>query len=400
MTVENKRVIRLTLAIVLLPILKMVSDLLIHDYRIITLMSFALCNVIALLLAFNGKSTTLSLLVYIAYFILVTANAFFSSNPDLTEIFSSVAKFLYWGVMLEYLRKNNLSRDAVCKLVKIISIFFASTTLISVIQVIPSAPLHNLFVSYGGNITSGTILGNIRANGGIGGTAIDYSFFIVFTFVLYCYASQMLSKRLSIIVLICVIASTFLNYSRATFVGLGITFIFYFLLFHKDIKWYLKILCIAGVLVFLYLLSSGRNALLNYMFEKDSYRTRSDSVRFGQMAEGLQQISSPFQLLLGVRLGANTGFSTNKIIGDGALVSVLLDYGLIGLILIYSLPVRAILSKRKIHSWEETFFLIISFVVFLFETFINSGFFGNVNILLLPIIYIIMTSSRRDTSTN
>lgn len=242
---------------------------------------------------------------------------------------------------------------------RLLVFYFLYTTVFSILQ-LPLSPVSNIFMSYGGNITSGNGLGIFRTNGGLGGTVIMYSNYLLSVFLLLFY-SDVHSKNVQILLWTVFSIVVFLCFSRSLFLS-----VFVILSLHLCFKKSVYFLILSAVSVFaLYI---NWSAILEIYFDMigSSDQSRFDSWRLIlQDADGLTS-------LLGQRSGANTGFfiqGASKITADGFLLSWYYDYGLVGLGLLMALLWKAVGEAGLNRLGHCSTFLALMLMMF-----VNSGF--------------------------
>jgi hypothetical protein len=210
--------------------------------------------------------------------------------------------------------------------------------------------------------------------------------------VFFLSIEHKLKFEFKLLFIISYILVIFLNYSRATFVSTGIVFAGYFYFWKfKNTSMVSKVgfyLLVISTLIFFWYSNID---FINYLFENDVYRQHSNSIRLELSYKGLIELNSLFKVFFGLGLGINTGFSDQKILGDGAIVSLLLDGGLLLFFLFLSymfLVYKRIIKFISSNSLRMA--ISFSFLGIFVGLAINSGFFENINIQLFPfIIYVI-----------
>ena len=236
--------------------------------------------------------------------------------------------------------------------------FFFYTTIFSLLQ-LPASPVSGVFGNNGGNITSGNGLGFFRANGGLGGTVIMYSnYLLAIFFALFFSDDKHLAakKTLWIVFLI----SILLCFSRSLILAV-ISVLFLYFLFKRP----------AFLIVFfslvVYLVFSNLGLIIEYYGLMVGV---SDEARLESWALFFKETKF-LTALLGQEMGANTGLyfgSDGKMTGDGFLLSWYYDFGIIGMVLLLALLWRSVLETKVDRLSRSCIFLSL-----LLMMTVNSG---------------------------
>jgi len=238
--------------------------------------------------------------------------------------------------------------------------YFLYTTFFSILQ-LPASPVSGIFTSYGGNYTSGNGLGVFRSNGGLGGTVIMYSNYLLTVFLILFYKGVHIVKYKYLLWFVFLIA-VLLCFSRSLFLS-----VFIILSLHLCFKrpGYFLLLATFGVIT-LYVNLPAILEVFNTMVG-DSDKNRISSWLL------IIQNADPLTSLLGQRTGANTGFyidkEVRKITADSFLLAWFYDYGLLGLGMLMALLWRAV-AEAQIKPLGH----FAVFVAVLLMMFVNSGF--------------------------
>ena len=242
---------------------------------------------------------------------------------------------------------------------RLLVFYFLYTTVFSILQ-LPFSPVSNTFISYGGNFTSGNGLEIFRANGGLGGTVIMYSNYLLGVFLLLFYG-DIHRKKVQILLWATFTMAVLLCFSRSLFLS-----VIAILCLHLCIKKPIYFFILGAVLVCaLYI---NWSAILETYFEMigNSDVSRVDSWRL--IIQDVNGLTS----LVGQRSGANTGFfiqGASKITADGYLFSWYYDYGLIGLGFLLALIWKAVgeVGLNRVGHYS-------TFLALILMMFVNSGF--------------------------
>ena len=240
---------------------------------------------------------------------------------------------------------------------------------------------------YGGNYTSGSALAIsfFRANGGIGGTVVDYAnFLLAVTWVLLFVPFK--NKVIQSSLLLLLFSAGLLCFSRSLFLAWLLIFLIHAFSFKNTIRAILTITIISTLLLLMMI-------NIDTIFELYDGFTRSDQKRLGSWSS----LFSDFTIVefgVGRELGGNTGLfliqsmwdSEGKISGDGFLTGFLYDAGAIMLLLFIGVIMyRVFLIKCDFRTKIS---IIVSLMVM---TAINSGveklFIAATYILSIGIIY-------------
>jgi hypothetical protein len=240
---------------------------------------------------------------------------------------------------------------------------------------------------YGGNYTSGSALAIsfFRANGGIGGTVVDYAnFLLAVTWVLLFVPFK--NKVIQSSLLLLLFSAGLLCFSRSLFLAWLLIFLIHAFSFKNTIRTILTITIISTLLLLMMI-------NIDTIFELYEGFTRSDQKRLGSWSS----LFSDFTIVefgVGRELGGNTGLfliqsmwdSEGKISGDGFLTGFLYDAGAIMLLLFIGVIMyRVFLIKCDFRTKIS---IIVSLMVM---TAINSGveklFIAATYILSIGIIY-------------
>lgn len=383
---QEKKFVDLLLLIYLMPILRIVLDVIVGNYTLVTIIIYPIL-VVALCFINGGIKIRIRFWTcfFLSYIIIVAIFHMVAGNSSFVQAFSAVLRFVVFILSLNYVTFSNPSREGAYKVARYSLLFFCFTLIASLIQMFYWMPMHNLFLTVGGNMVSSTALNNIRVNGAVGGTVIAYGVYIVLCCFIVIFGHTEYGMLGKVFFTTGIIVTMFMNYSRACFIGVAIAFGGWFFFFKfKKLRNVYKFISIILVLSICYWYFSTDNMMVRYIFQNDIYRSVSDGKRIEASIIGIAQMNTLTKKLFGIAVGQNTGFATGgKILGDGAIVSFLIDYGIVGIILataffieiIHALKMRA--SDKKSRS-----LIIIMFFDFFVLLVINSGFFENINIML------------------
>jgi hypothetical protein len=256
--------------------------------------------------------------------------------------------------------------------------YFLYTTVFSILQ-LPFSPVSNIFISYGGNITSGNGLGIFRSNGGLGGTVIMYSNYLLSVFLLLFY-SDFRSKNVQILLWTIFSIAVFLCFSRSLFLC-----VFIILSLHLCFKKPAYFLILSAVSVFaLYINWSAILEIYSDMIG-GSDEGRVDSWRL------ILQDTVGLTSLLGQSSGANTGFfiqGARKITADGFLLAWYYDYGLVGLGLLMALLWKAVGEAGLNRLGHCSTFLALMLMMF-----VNSGFDKMFILIMYFVAFMVLKNS-------
>ena len=243
--------------------------------------------------------------------------------------------------------------------VSLLIAYFLYTSLFSILQ-LPFSPVSAFFGSYGGNITSGNGLGYFRSNGGLGGTVIMYSNYLISTFLLLYYGVQN-NKKVQGLLWCVFLGAVLLCFSRSLFVSIFIVVSVHFCV--KKPVYFLVVGLMCSVVL-----------ILNWAFVFETYTVMTGGSDVGRISSW-RLILQDFNMLgamVGYRAGANTGLfieGARKITADGFLLSWYYDYGLVGLGLFLSLLWKAICETGITQVGRYAIFLSLMLMMF-----VNSGF--------------------------
>ena len=230
-----------------------------------------------------------------------------------------------------------------------------------------------LFTDYGGNILSANHLDMVRANGGVGGTVIEYAFLLSIASLYTAHTWKYNDKRFYFIFVIGL--SFLLSFSRST--GVSLILLLMYLVFYKaKIKLLFRLFFLAALLIttisYYYYYSIDQVLIFNEEISGDS-----DHKRIAQL-EILENISE-ISLFFGKEFGKNIGYSGlgGKSVSDSYVLSLITDAGLVGLFLMMSIILLAYWNN-KFSIIDYFFTVLLIFTVLLF----NSGMSKTFNIIL------------------
>lgn len=402
MTISNSKLSILILDIIMIcPFIKVFADKIIGNYQVVTIANYVIIILICILITIK-KRMKLQLLYFVSilYFVLLFVFNWLSDKATFMQGLSTSMYFVYTFLISNYLLNLDYDKNFFHSVKKRLIIFFFISFVVSIIQAYDGLPFHDLFTNYGGNIIGSTILKNTRVTGGLGGTSIGYSFFLVLNYILWCFIERFIDKKIKYMYLVCLLLLTFMNYSRATFLC-GFAILGYYILFVKvrnvslSKKIVILLISIAGFIFFI----SSDNAMIQYIFVNDIYREHSNNMRILESINGIKSLNTLPRFLFGLSMGLNTGFSQSKILGDGALISIFIDCGFIGLLLFLLYFINII--KRMFNQSNKVFnkyFLVFSILDILAILGINSGYFENVNLQIMPYVFFLMLCVTRKTN--
>ena len=229
-----------------------------------------------------------------------------------------------------------------------------------------------LFNNYGGNIVSGNQLGMFRANGGVGGTVIEYAFLLSIACIYTAHTWKYNDKKLYFIFVIGL--SFFLSFSRSTGVSLFLLLMYLFF-FKANVNLLFRILVLAVMIVSLILYYPSIEQVL--IFNEEVSGT-SDLKRITQW--DILENFSDMSLFFGAEFGENIGYSGldgTKSVSDGYILAIIADAGFTGLFLIMSFILLAYRNNQ--FSIIDYFFTVLLIFILLF---INSGMSKTFNVIL------------------
>lgn len=384
-----------------MPFLKILFDLLVGNYKLVTMISYPVV-LVALVIINGGRMIKLrrETLIYIAYLITISFFSIVIGTGTFVQIFSSTLRFLTLAFSLNYVVKQESSWEYSKQVANCSLIYFLITVIASMIQLFPNNYLSNVLTTMGGNMISSTSLMNTRVNGAIGGTVIGYAVFIVLNSFVFILGEHLYSKKQKVIYLFGIVISMFLNYSRACFLGVAIALGgYFFLLYYPKLSMKYKILAVILLIGLICWYIFTDNTMIRYMFEVDQYRKVSNSKRIEDSILGLKQMDSFSKMIFGVSVGKNTGFSeSGKVLGDGAIISYILDYGILGLVCCITFFVKTWKKiKCRLENKLKKRVIDIVFVDLILMLVINSGFFENMNIMFFSYpIYLGVSQSTKN----
>jgi hypothetical protein len=290
----------------------------------------------------------------------------------------SLVKFFILILGMNFFMNNKFSNYFYLKVEKLLWGYFILTIAVSIIQQ-QDTFLGSVFSTYGGNIMSGNAFGIVRSSGGIGGTVIDYSVFIMFIIILYFFSFKIEGR--SAIHFLLILCASWLTVSRVTllvFVILILAYVIKRIMNISDIKSFLLVVVFSVVVILII-----NNNLIKFAFWGDEpQRVSSDEVRIGQWFDVSDELDHS-SYIIGYSMGKNTGLPEQyKTVGDGHLQGFLSDYGILGLLLYLLFLLKSTYkSIPGLHNAITVFIVIM--VVFL----INSGADKFFNIFIFPIIF-------------
>lgn len=384
---RNERHYILMLSLIyLMPIMRIVFDLLIGNYTVVTIAIYPIALIILFFINGGMKPRIRKwTLLFIVYIIIVSVFHVIAGSSSFIQAISSVMRFMVLALSVNYVTFAKPSYKGSKRIARLTFVFFGFTIVASIIQMIPAMPLHNMLLSAGGNMVSSTALLNVRANGAVGGTVIAYGVYIVICSFFLVLGVEAFNSFERVALFVGIIAAMFMNYSRACFVGVAGAFAGYFFLFKfRELRVPYKLLSICMIFAFCWWYLSTDNIMVRYIFQGDIYRSVSDGKRIESSIAGLGQMDTFAKQLFGISAGQNTGFSAGgKILGDGAIVSILLDYGGIGLLLFLSFLIETLVSiNRGVANVGKKALITIVYLDLITMLLINSGFLENINIML------------------
>jgi len=216
---------------------------------------------------------------------------------------------------------------------------------------------------YGSNFTSANPLVTFRANGGIGGTVVDYAnFLLAFSWILFFSHFKKKSTKNWLLIIFAI--TSFIAFSRALYLSLFFILVVHLISF-KNIK--------RATLSFLLIIVPALLFIFNFEIIMEFYSgfNASDSQRL----ESWLLLFKNFTLLefiLGTGIGGNTGLflsGESKISGDGFVTGFTYDAGILTFLLLFSVIASRVLSIRS--NWRVKISIIGSMLLMLI---INSGF--------------------------
>lgn len=380
---------RLLIFVCLLPFIKIIVHMVLGNYQMITVAAFPIALIVVYFLNTTRNVFVINnkYLWFVSYIFTKAIIDVIIGDSTLVSSFSSSVRFGYLVLGSAFAVSFVISNKIAKKIFDISFAFFCITVLIGCSQAFSWLPLHNIFTNYGGNLMSATVLGNSRVNGGVGGTVIGYSCYIVLNAMVFVFGENYYSKKQKIAYLIGIISAAILNYSRAAFVGLLLFFVGYLVFYKmKTVNIGYKLLLVICVVCAVGWYCTTDNEMVRYIFVNDQFRQASDATRISSTIRGLRAMNTPKKFLFGVSTGQNTGFTTTgKLQTDGAFVAFIVDYGFCGIILYLLFFVSLFFNIIK-FDYINNKKRIIATAVFtvLLLSGINSGLFENVNMLFFP----------------
>lgn len=251
-------------------------------------------------------------------------------------------------------------------LIKLITLLAVFTTIVSLLQH-PVNPYNYVINARLGDIVSANHLGLFRTTGGLGGTVVDYSFYLVVT-AIFLYAAK-LPQIGTLLFALLLSGGIILSFSRSSIIVAIILLFAYIFKHHKVLR---------GVLVFIFLCSFavfGQNyfsTLVGDIFTLFKVASGdSDVMRVEGWMRMIDRMNL-FSLIFGTDVGGNTGLyldNRQKFAGDGYLISHIFDFGLFGTMLLMSLIFKSI-QIAGLSRFDH----YLVFFVLVFTLTINSGF--------------------------
>ena len=311
--------------------------------------------------------------IFLSFFLIFIFSRYFSellilfaedaSAPSFVSASFSALRFYMFVLLLLLLgRLENNSKVVIIR--KIFIAYFILTMIYSIMQH-PYLLDISFLRTAGGNIVSGNHLGILRMNGGIGGTVISYSnFLLAVSWVLfYCKFDKSFTYKC---LLLCFGISTILCFSRSLFICLLVMF-FVDLIMKKRLKTLMLLtisLCLATFML---------DGILTMII--DGYKLMVGESDVGRISGWISMFgnSSSLEILMGSNVGGNTGLFTGgltKVSGDGFIMGTINDFGIIGVITFYCLFVYSVFKLPNI-SPSVGISIVLTFMIMLF---VNSGF--------------------------
>jgi len=262
----------------------------------------------------------------------------------------------YLYLVLKNSSKFNLNANG---LKNVLLIYLVYTTFFSIAQ-LPYMPTAAVTSLYGGNFTSGNHLGFSRSNGGLGGTVIMYTNFLIFIAIMLSFTSFK-KKYVSIFFKVIILVAGYLCFSRIFFLVLSMLWVG--ILLRKNPV--IAIILVVSVIGFI---SSEFHEVISLYFElignSDEARLRGWNLMLAE--------KNLLEHLFGVTVGANTGLITGdmyKMNGDGFILSYLYDFGVVGVISLLILIYDSIKSAVLV-AYDR----LLVFACVFCCLFVNSGF--------------------------
>lgn len=373
---SERRAVYALLLIILINILKPVADYFLNiSNASLTQLQLAIIFIAYFYLIknkFRFKNYEQLLIAYLIFRyvveVIISANIY---QPSV-----SLVKFILLIVGTNIVLSNSFSKIFRDRISLILWSYLFITTIISLIQQ-SNTFLSNIFMNYGGNIVSSNGLGIDRATGGIGGTVIDYSFFIGFFLMILISPSERVSLKKVAIFFI----SALLCFSRIIILQIFLILIISIFVV-KNIMY--KIFMSLTFILLCYLLTEHWAGFIN-LFE--IFVNTSDQDR----VHGWSAVSnnpSVVDKLIGNSMGLNTGFPADgqqKITADGHFIGFFSDFGILGLG-IYIIYLYENLKRLKLN--RNKFYLLI--IIFAAPLFINSGFDKIFNVMMFPFVLLLI----------
>jgi len=355
----------LGISILILNVLKFWADYTIGlNHQILTLIQTIL-PLLFIFLLFKNISTKISTIIawaFIFYHIIrgiaelsVISSTDASLDSMMPVLFSLLRVLLIFSLFMLLCMKFRKLTGIIVPL----NLYLVYSTIFSILQ-LPMSPVSDILVNFGGNLTSGNGLGLFRSNGGLAGTVIMYSNYLLATFLLLFYKEPNNGKTQIFLWLVFFIA-VFLCFSRSLFLS-----IFIILFFHVFFKKPILFVLIGFLIIIVFYLN------LNLILEQYKLMVgQSDSHRIESWVKIIENYNF-FTLFMGQETGANTGFKLEgyrKITADGFLLAWYYDFGIIGLVLFLALMWLAVLQTGL-----DLISCISIFIAIVLMMFVNSGF--------------------------
>ena len=275
-------------------------------------------------------------------------------------VYSTLRLIMFCGLVLLVSQYKNF--ESVNNIRSIFLAYFFVTLLYSVLQH-PMLGNFTLLHTAGGNIVSANGLGAFRANGGIGGTVIAYSNFLLAVGWVVFYG-EFNNKYFHLFLKLCFFVSLFLCFSRSVFLCIFVMYLINIVVKKKVVSAFaISLITLVLAYYFADVISDNYALMIS----------NSDTGRVGGWKAMLGG-SSALEFLLGSQVGQNTGLFLGGLTknegGDSFLIGTVNDYGIIGAILFVFVFSKLVFSFN-IQKYSTILGIVGSFIVM---TFVNSGF--------------------------
>ena len=334
--------------------------------QVVTGVQLILCLSVIQILTLKNRKLSLIMFVFLGFVFVrflseILIMTFESEGiPSFLAASFSALRFYMFALLLLVL--GSFKSDAKVVVIKKIFIAYFILTLVYSIMQHPSLFNFSSLHTAGGNIVSGNGIGIQRMNGGIGGTVISYSNFLlsVSWVLFYCKSDNAFKQNC---LFVCLGISVLLCFSRSLFLCLLVMFLVD-LIMKKRFK---SMVLITGLVA--YFVSRYLVQIL------DSYTLMVGGSDISRRSGWVSMFSdsSSLEVFLGSRVGGNTGLITGglaKLSGDGFILGTINDFGIFGAVFFVSLFVYSVFKLPNIRPSVGVSICLTFFIML----FVNSGF--------------------------